>query len=133
MAVSNAGDPAMVEVANTRGSSTGRGLRHCCQMNRTAVAGLPADEAGGSEDQGAVAPHQRVDRQAQRSRQQGDARRDPVAALPCRSASATSSARQAAPGRRGFLQKKIQRQPNHAARKPPGVGPSAMATPEITP
>src|SRR3982751_2675933 len=35
----------MVEVANTRGSSTGRGLRHCCQINRTAVAVLPTRQA----------------------------------------------------------------------------------------
>ena len=32
-----------------------------------------ANEAGGSEDQGTVAPQQRIDRQAQRNRQQGDA------------------------------------------------------------
>jgi hypothetical protein len=47
----------MADVANTRGSSTGRGLRHCCQRNRNAAV---------------VAPQQCIDHQTQRNRQQRD-------------------------------------------------------------
>ena len=93
-----------------------------------------ANDAGGSEDRGAVAPQQRIDRRSPAKSSASRCRRDPIVALPCRSSrrrvsgTARASARQ-----KGMFAKKIQRQPSHEARKPPRVGPSAMATPEITP
>lgn len=93
---------------------------------------LAANEAGGSEDQ-AVAPQQRIDRQAQRNRQQGDADGiQPSLSLVVRLGDQQWH-RQGQGQAEGDVCKKIRRQPSHEARKPPRVGPRAMATPEITP
>ena len=55
MAVSSAPTPAIAEVANTRGSSTGRTLRHCCKTNSSAaVALVGGDEVATTLEPGAA-------------------------------------------------------------------------------